>query len=399
MRVAIVSEWYKPRQGGIEYFLEDFTAQLQASGVEIDVYTPVPGPDEINGVPITRLVPEGGYRFPPSRSANNAQDFWFELNLLLGRRPRALDKLREALRSGGYDAVHVHMGNTPFTYVAVNHCIELGLPVVATFHAMLTPLEQPLYAAAGRLFGCQLWPGRVLLSAVSSAAAGARRAMFGDARFTILPNAIDVGQWSAVRLRRAGRQRGARLELVSALRLHRRKRPLALLDAMAALPPEIDARLRVAGDGPWRARMETRIAELGLAGRVELCGQQTREALAAMLAEADLFLMPTRHESFGIAVLEARSAGVAVLAMRESGARDFLRDGTDSLLADDDGAFTAGLVRLATDTDLRDRLDAGAMSDLTGYGWDDILTRCRVAYAEAAALLPAQSSPAIRPSR
>jgi glycosyltransferase involved in cell wall biosynthesis len=278
------------------------------------------------------------------------------------------------------------MGNTPFTYVAVNICIELGLPVVAAFHAMLSPLEQPLFAVGGRLLGCDRWPGRVVLTAPSTAAAEARRVMFGAAPFGIIPNGIDEAYWNAVRERRGKHPATGRLELVSALRLHPRKRPMLLLDAVEALPSGIDVRLRIAGDGPLRQVLAQRISDAALGSRIELCGQQPREAVAEMVEMADLFLMPTRHESFGIAVLEARTAGVPVIAMRSSGARDFLEVGVDSLLVSSDREFHEAVRRVATDPALRARLAAGAGAPLGGYGWDDIVRLCSAAYADAIAL-------------
>jgi glycosyltransferase involved in cell wall biosynthesis len=392
MRVAIVSEWYKPRLGGIEIFLADLTAKLQAAGDEIAVFTPVPGPVEINGVRITRLVPDGGYRFPPPLSANNAQDFLFQLSLLAGSRPRAMDQLRVALQSGGYDVVHVQMGNTPFTYLAVNLCIELGLPVVSSLHATLNRIEQPLFGIAAKLLRCDRWPGRVVLTAPSTAAAEARRVMYGDAPLRIVPNAIDAAYWSAVRERRTARRPGPKLELLSALRLHPRKRPMLLLDAVEALPQDIPVHLRIAGDGPLRQPLAQRISDVSLSDRIELCGQQSREPLATMMAGADLFLMPTRHESFGIAVLEARMAGVPVLAMQSSGARDFLKPNVDSLLVSDDREFLAALRRFATDRALRQRLTAGAAAPLAGYGWNDVVALYRRSYADAIALLGKEPS-------
>jgi glycosyltransferase involved in cell wall biosynthesis len=208
--------------------------------------------------------------------------------------------------------------------------------------------------------------------------------MFGAAPFTILPNAIDTAYWEAIRARH--QPPGGRIEIVAALRLHPRKRPLLLLDALRTLPQGLDIHLSIAGEGPLRASLEQRIAADGLGARVTLCGQQSRSALADLLARADLFAMPTRHESFGIAGLEARTAGVPVLAMQSAGARDFLTPGLDSLLAADDRAFTAALHRFATDSGLRAQLAQGAAAPLPGYDWADVVARCRRHYAEAIAL-------------
>lgn len=398
IRVALVSDWFLPRLGGIELYLGDLSTRLQASIADVEVLTPVPGPQWVNGVHVQRLCvgdrPDGGYRFPPPLHANNSQDALHLLDLFFGRRrPGALQKLRQVLTDGGYDVVHVHLGNTPFAYLAIRTCLALGLPVVATFHSVLGKMERPVAALCGRLLGCRSWPSRIHLTAVSSTAAEARSAMFGPVPFAILPNAADSAWADDIRVIRARRREPGPerpLQIVSVMRLHPRKRPLALIDAFAAaareVSPERAPRLRIAGDGPLRSAMLHRTAALDIADRVELCGQLSRQELAALLADADLFAMPSRLESFGIAALEARLAGVPVLAMQRSGARDFLRDHEDSLLVAGDDAFASAISRFANDPELREKLAAGSRRPLSGYSWDDLARRCGEAYAQAIAL-------------
>jgi glycosyltransferase involved in cell wall biosynthesis len=396
LRIAIVSDWYLPRQGGIELYLSELAARLNRAGHDVEVLTPVPGPAEVNGVRVHRLCdhvrPDGGYRFPPPLTASNGRDFLYLLDLLLGpRRSSALQRLRARLREAGYDVAHVHLGNTPFTYLATHACIALGQPTVATFHSVLGRPERPLAALAGRVARTRNWAGRVHLTAVSGRAARDRAVMFGAAPFHILPNGLDAQFWEAAGQARAASRVGTRqrtIELVSAMRLHPRKRPQVLINAVAALTRHgSPVRLRIAGDGPLRGALQQRIDRLGLTGCVELCGQLGRDGLAQLLREADLFLMPSLHESFGIAMLEARIAGVPVLAMRQSGASDFLKPGEDSLLVDDDHEFARALQRFVKDPALRARLDLGGAAPLTGYAWDDVVAKCTGAYAAAIAML------------
>ena len=80
------------------------------------------------------------------------------------------------------------------------------------------------------------------------------------------------------------------------------------------------------------------------------------------------FVLPSIRESFGIAALEARCAGLPVVAMRGSGAEDFLSDKSNALLAADDAALAAGMARLTVDDALRSRL-APPDSALEAYDW------------------------------
>jgi glycosyltransferase involved in cell wall biosynthesis len=395
LRIAIVSDWYLPRQGGIELYLSELAARLNRAGHDVEVLTPVPGPAEVNGVRVHRLCdpdrPDGGYRFPPPLHSANGRDFLYLLDLLLApHRPNAVQRLRARLSEGAYDVAHVHLGNTPFTYLATRACIELGHPTVATFHSVLARAERPIAALAGRLARTRNWAGRVHLTAVSGRAARDRAVMLGAAPFHLLPNGLDTQFWDELGRGRVGsRAEGRRqtIELVSAMRLHPRKRPDVLIDAVAALTQNgSPVRLRIAGDGPLRGPLQRRIDGLGLAGRVELCGQLGRDGLAQLLREADLFLMPSLHESFGIAMLEARISGVPVLAMRRSGASDFLKSGEDSLLVDSDREFLEALQRFVADPALRSRLDPGCAVPLTGYSWDDVVANCTGAYAAAIAM-------------
>jgi glycosyltransferase involved in cell wall biosynthesis len=391
MRVAMVSDWYLPRLGGIELYLADLTTRLAAAGHGIEVLTPVPGPDRLGDIPIHRLAPAGGYRFPPAGQAANFPDLLYTVELLAGpARPSALARLRQALAGGGYDLAHIHLGNTPFAYLAVRAAMALGLPVVATFHSVLGGAERPVAALAARLLDCAGWPQRVELTAVSTVAASARAVMFGMAPFAILPNGVDARLWDEIRRQRIAGKAGSAprpLEFVATLRLHSRKRPQLLIDAMAELrrhlPADLRVRLRIAGDGPLRDSLARRIARLGVGDRIELLGQVPRQRVAELLSEADLFLMPSRLESFGIAALEARIAGVPVLALRQSGAVDFLAADRDSLLAANDREFIAALIRFAGDAPLRQRLVAGSSEPLTGYAWADVVARCEAAYRRA----------------
>ena len=84
----------------------------------------------------------------------------------------------------------------------------------------------------------------------------------------------------------------------------------------------LDARLMLGGDGPERARIETLGRELGVADRIELPGWI--EEVEKYLAHADVFVLPSRLEPFGIVVLEAMSMGVPIVTTRTEGPEEVL---------------------------------------------------------------------------
>lgn len=393
-RVALISDWYLPRFGGMELYLRDLAAHLQAARVQVDVLTPVPGPDRVDAVRVYRLCdptrPNGGYWFPPPPQASSLGDLFYFLELFLPHGGSSvLQRLRAQLDRERYDLAHIHFANAPFAYAATNLALELGMPVLATFHSVLGHIQVPVAAAFARMMGAAAWPGKVGLTAVSRTVAHTLAPVTGAAHIEILPNAVDATLWDGVRQRRgpAGRSRpSGRIELVSVMRLHGRKRPAALIDAMAALISRLrsasKARLRIAGDGPLRNALERRIVREGLQDHIELCGRLDGDGIANLLADADCFLLPSRLESFGLAALEARLSGVPVLAMQDAGVREFLTHDGDSLLVDSDQAFRSALIEIVDNAALRRRLTEACGRPLDMYSWAAIIERHLRAYRE-----------------
>jgi N-acetyl-alpha-D-glucosaminyl L-malate synthase BshA len=89
-------------------------------------------------------------------------------------------------------------------------------------------------------------------------------------------------------------------------------------------------KLLMVGDGPELHRAETMVRERNLSQAVHFVGAQ--EYLEDILPLADLFLLPSEHESFGLAALEAMSAGVAVVATDVGGTREVIRHGENGFL-------------------------------------------------------------------
>ena len=85
-------------------------------------------------------------------------------------------------------------------------------------------------------------------------------------------------------------------------------------------------------------------------------GRVERTELAQAFTHADIYLQTSPAESFGISTLEARSAGLAIVALRSSGVRDFITDGVDGLLADDDAGLGRKLATLLGDDELLERI-------------------------------------------
>jgi N-acetyl-alpha-D-glucosaminyl L-malate synthase BshA len=133
------------------------------------------------------------------------------------------------------------------------------------------------------------------------------------------------------------------------------KRVLDVVKVFAQVARELPARLVLVGDGPERSAAEWLAHDLGIHCHVHFLGK--KERVNELLALADLMLMPSELESFGLAALEAMACKAPSIATRVGGVPELIDDGVTGLLyevGDVDG-MAAGAIGLLKD---RDRLEA-----------------------------------------
>jgi len=172
------------------------------------------------------------------------------------------------------------------------------------------------------------------------------------------------------------------VRLLAMGRLHPNKGFDVLLRALPRLP---GVHLFLAGEGPERAALEALARELGVAERVALLGW--REDTGALLATCDLFVCPSRHEPLGNVVLEAWSAGRAVVAAEAAGPLELITPGIDGLLVprEDAEALARAIAALIAQPDRARALAvAGRAAYERGYAEASVLARWR-AFLEAVA--------------
>ena len=106
--------------------------------------------------------------------------------------------------------------------------------------------------------------------------------------------------------------------------------------------------------------------------------------LKAVMHEADLFILPSLHEPFGIAALEAWAAGLPLIAAATGGLRDFIVPGRNGLLfaPDDPAALLRCYDELTGDEALSARLRANALADVQAFNWETLSGRLLELYRE-----------------
>lgn len=382
MRIAHVTDTYLPRTGGIESQVSDLAARQAVAGHEVHVLTATLGEggerggvvDVERGVAVHRL----GARLP------------FELPV----NPGESRLIAAALREVRPDVVHVHAGVlSPFAFDGARAALAQRLPVAITWHCMLDGVVGALRAGA-RL---TRWDRRpIALSAVSEVAAARVAEVFG-AHVAVVPNGIDLGTWAPRAVTapdddappETAPETTGPLRMVATMRLAPRKRAVPLVDAVAAASKQLERgalQLDLIGTGPDLARVADRVERHGLGGVVRLRGRLSRDEVRKTYADAEVFLAPAELESFGIAALEARVAGLAVVARRGTGIASFVVDGTDGVLVADDAGLTEAIVRLARDRRLLGAIRSHNRQVRPDLGWDRVLAAAGAEYARAQGL-------------
>ena len=138
------------------------------------------------------------------------------------------------------------------------------------------------------------------------------------------------------------------------------KRVEDVIEVFASILKKIPSRLVLVGDGPERPRARLKVEELGLQDRVAFLGEYT--PVQELLSCADLFLLPSESESFGLAALEAMACGSPVIASRVGGLPEVIIDGETGYLCepgDIDDMGAAGVRVLGDDKHWKELSDAG----------------------------------------
>ena len=378
MRIAHVSDCYLPRLGGIEVQVRELARRQVAAGHEVHVITATPGHDGVfagtevlDGVVVHRVAAHLPFELPVH--------------------PRTAHHVRAILAARPVDVVHVHAGVvSPFAWSGMRATARDGVPTLVTVHSVWGPAARPGFRVLDVLARWSRWG--VQPSAVSRiAAAAVSEVIGGRGDVLVVPNGIDADDWVVDPVQHDP----ADVHAVAVMRLAPRKRTIPLLEMLRdargrAARDGVRLRLTLVGAGPMRAKVASFVREHALVDAVALPGRLDHDGIRDLYAHADLFVQPSVKESFGLAALEARTAGLPVVAREETGITEFVRNEVEGLLVGSDEAMTDALVRLATDTALRQRIAAHNREIRPAQVWPRVLETVDAAYAAATRTMAAR---------
>lgn len=374
MKIALVAHHARPTGGQDRYLLE-LARQLAPRH---DVHLVVVRAEGTEGSKIT--VHELGL---PDRP-------------VLALSPRFVKHAKPVIESGAFDIVHGIGGSFPgANVVTVQYChlawgeaqqryrIHEGSLVDRIYHGMAqrqaVDYERRAYAS----------PALREVIAVSRETAGEVRRFHrvGEERVTVVHNGSDPSVFDRARYPDARaslrRELGVADDTVIALLIgtYARKGLDTATLAVARASPSLH--LAVAGSGDT-AEAKRRAANSGLGNRLHLLG--SRRDVAQLYAGADIFILPTRYEPFGMVIAEAMQAELPVVVSRCAGAAELIAPGVSGFVvdaADDVEGFASHLRALAGDGALRQSVGRSARAAAMSVAWPEVAARTETVYRRA----------------
>jgi glycosyltransferase involved in cell wall biosynthesis len=371
MRAALVGDEFYPDIGGASHYAFDLSLELVKLGIEVVVITHAhpgqPEEEEIAGVKIKRV--KGFVLNNPHRAAS----------------PLLFRRCHRYILDGKFDVIHGLDVYSSMAQMAIRFAHRHRIPCVITCHTVenslfLICLQRPLGLAPGKADR---------LIAVSRAAARFSHLLgFPEKRITVVPNGVDLSCFNGkidAFLMRKELGIGDEPLVVTVSRLVKRKNPALLISAFARVLKVVpDAKLVIAGSGREEDSLSRQIKRLNITNSVLMLGGLAKEKVAQLLAAADVFALPSKVESFGLALMEASAAGVPVVCSNSGGVPEVFQDGFNALLypPGDDNAMAKAIICLIQDGELAKKISANAVETASKFTWEMAAERTVRVYEE-----------------
>jgi len=346
--------------------VQGLASRQAAAGHDVRIITATPGHgqhrsgvDEVQGLPVVRIAARVPFDLPVH--------------------PTVRSSVLRVLRQERIDVAHVHTGfASPFAWGGLRACRQANCAAVVTVHSMWDRLSR----GGVRVLDRTAWglSSGVVLTAVGASAAMRVQSALG-VPVRVLPNGIDTRAWQVEHLPVTD-ETNAALRVVSVLRFAPRKRAMALMHVIAQAHEATGGRIAatIIGDGPESGRVERFIDRHDLRAAVTLTGRLPHPRIRAHFARSDAFVQASVRESFGIAALEARAAGLPIIARDQSGTAEFVLNQVEGLLAADDPGLVAALVEMQANQQLRREIREHNAAIAPKQDWSNVLVDVEEAY-------------------
>jgi D-inositol-3-phosphate glycosyltransferase len=411
LRVAMLSYHTCPlamlggkKTGGMNVYVRDLSRALAKLGIAVDVFTRSQddcAPRVVHDLgPGARVmhIPAGPERPIPVNDTERHLDE-FVTNILAFA-------AREGLH---YDVIHSHYWLSGLAAEALAQAWG-GTPIVQMFHTLGHMKNQiardlseraPQSRLAGEAHVAQV-ADRLIAATPAEVEQLVRLYAAPRARIAIVPPGVDLAHFHPIPQLKAKQMIGIppqRKNILFAGRIEPLKGIDTLLEAIALLKARhitdlADTCVTIIGGNPWAdtldeemERLQRMSLELGLDDLVAFAGARDQQVLPYYYAAAEMVVMPSHYESFGMVALEAMAMGTPVIASEVGGLAYVVRDGYNGFLVPrrDAQALAARIADLLNDQLLRQQLSHHATHYARDYDWSSIAERIAAVYDEVCA--------------
>jgi N-acetyl-alpha-D-glucosaminyl L-malate synthase BshA len=290
-------------------------------------------------------------------------------------------RIVQVARQVTLDVVHAHYAvpHATAAYLAKQILLATQAPripqIITTLHGTdITLVGSDRSYAETVAFSIERSDGVTAVS--QSLRADTYRALPVHREIEVIPNFLDCGVHRRVEnpaLRARYLEGGYEKLVIHVSNFRPIKRVHAVVEVFARIRTRVPVRLLLVGDGPDAPKALETAQALGIAEHVELLGEQSQ--ILPLLSTADLFLLTSSQESFGLAALEAMACDVPVVVTRVGGLPEVVEHGVTGFLhpLDDVDGMAASGVALLTDAGLHRRITAAARRTVTERFCSDLI--------------------------
>lgn len=338
----MVGDEFYPSMGGAPTYSAELGKALSELGAEPIVlthsYPGYPREEEFDGLKVKRL--KGFVLSRVNRAASAG----------------LIRRLYENIKLGGFDVVHGQDIYSPMALISVFSAQKRKIPSLLTCHSI---------HRAGKIWQLVYKPvvsGMKRADSVIAVSGAAKSYCVSlgvpNDKIEVIPNGVDL---SIFNTKVDGSAMRAKLGIareplvVTAIRFVKRKGPGYLVSAFSKVLESVpNAKLAIAGSGPEAANLRAQIDKLGMEKSVKILIGLRREEVAELMAAADVFVLPSLVESFGIVLLEAMAVGTPIVCTRTQGANEIVDDEVNGVMVppSDSDALADAILRILNDSKL-----------------------------------------------
>lgn len=377
MKILVVNYEYPPIGGGGGSCCKEIVERLADRGNTVDIFTAgykdFKKYEKIND---NLSV----YKIKSNRASEHEVGFFGLVSFVL----RGMFKIRKFVKKGNYDVIHYHF-SVPTGLLTFFHTKKV--PIAITLHGIDVPNfhedEFPLFQKVTKPFNKRIIKKANRVIAVSNNLKEKALETFKDKNIDVIYHGVDTKKF----YKKNVKKKNDKVNFICVCRLVKFKRVDILIEAfkMFVDKANIDAHLTIVGTGYMEEELKELTAKLDLNQHVTFSGYVPNEKLVDVLNEADIFVLPSVHDSFGIVFVEAMACGLPCIGARSAGVPEVISENETGFLAKPEDAedFYKCMEKLAKDKSILKKMGEKA-HDLAHnkYNWEVMVDKYEELFKE-----------------